>query len=565
MCQVLVSFSACIVIFTSVEAYTGAQSSCRRVSSGKYRYFSENERLKLREKAKQMFYFGYDNYMNFAFPKDELDPIHCTGRGPDYDTPSNININDVLGDYSLGLLESLGTLAIMGNSSEFKRAVQLVIDSVSFQRNNTVQVFEATIRVLGSLLSAHLIIKDPLQPFGDMVPTNYDDELLLLAHDMANRLLAAFEQSVTQIPYPRVNLFSGLPSMHHKETCTAGAGTVLLEFGILSRLLGDPTFEALARKSLASLWKRRSVKTGLFGNIINVETGEWSGKMSGVGAGLDSFYEYLLKGYIMFGEPDDLKRFNDIYRVLNRYLRKGRRTCNQGNGTTPLYVNVHMNSGETANTWIDALSASFAGVQVLKGDITEAICTHALYYAIWKKYEAMPERFNWHTKQSEVHFSPVRPELVESTYLLHQATHHPFYLHVGREIMRDIEKHSKARCGYATLHDVRDKSQEDRMESFFLSETCKYLYLLFDSENHVNQDASNYIFSTEGHIFRLDPRFRKSALESRTRKFSAKVAKAPSAGRYNDSVGCAIFCGNLNSPLPMDIHHWEAVEAAVGI
>ena len=31
------------------------------------------------------------------------------------------------------------------------------------------------------------------------------------------------------------------------------------------------------------------------GNIINVETGEWSGKMSGVGAGLDSFYEYLLK------------------------------------------------------------------------------------------------------------------------------------------------------------------------------------------------------------------------------------------------------------------------------
>ena len=87
MCQVLVSFSACIVIFTSVEAYTGTQSSCRRVSSGKYRYFSENERLKLREKAKQMFYFGYDNYMNFAFPKDELDPIHCTGRGPDYDTP----------------------------------------------------------------------------------------------------------------------------------------------------------------------------------------------------------------------------------------------------------------------------------------------------------------------------------------------------------------------------------------------------------------------------------------------------------------------------------------------
>lgn len=35
-----------------------------------------------------------------------------------------------------------------------------------------------------------------------------------------------------------------------------------------------------------------------------------------------------------------------------------------------------------------------------------------------------------------------------------------------------------ARCGYATLHNVMDKTKEDRMESFFLSETCKYLYLV---------------------------------------------------------------------------------------
>ena len=59
-------------------------------------------------------------------------------------------------------------------------------------------------RVLGSLLSAHLIIKDPLQPFGDMVPLDYDNELLLLAHDIANRLMAAFE-TATKIPYPRVS------------------------------------------------------------------------------------------------------------------------------------------------------------------------------------------------------------------------------------------------------------------------------------------------------------------------------------------------------------------------
>ena len=70
--------------------------------------------------------------------------------------------------------------------------------------------------------------------------------------------------------------------------------------------------------------------------------------------------------------------------------------------------------------WMIIKHVLLSSTQVLKGDIREAICTHALYYAIWKKYEAMPERFNWQTKQSEVHFSPLRPELIESTYLLHQ-------------------------------------------------------------------------------------------------------------------------------------------------
>lgn len=59
---------------------------------------------------------------------------------------SNININDVLGNYSLTLIDSLDTLLIMGNISEFKRAVKLVIENVSFEQDSTIQVFEASIR-----------------------------------------------------------------------------------------------------------------------------------------------------------------------------------------------------------------------------------------------------------------------------------------------------------------------------------------------------------------------------------------------------------------------------------
>lgn len=62
--------------------------------------------------------------------------------------------------------------------------------------------------------------------------------------------------------------------------------------------------------------------------------------------------------------------------------------------------------------------------QVLMGDVEDAICLHAFYYAIWKRYEALPERYNWQLQAPDVLFYPLRPELVESTYLLYQVCAH---------------------------------------------------------------------------------------------------------------------------------------------
>ncbi|RUS87428.1 hypothetical protein EGW08_004803 [Elysia chlorotica] len=479
----------------------------------KYAYFTESERLGMLEASKNMFYFGYDSYMKYAFPEDELDPIHCKGRGPDHDKPDNININDALGDYSLTLVESLGTLAVMGNSTEFKRAVKLVIDHVSFNKNSTVQVFEATIRVLGGLLSAHLIIVDPRNTLGNMSLPGYDNELLYLAHDLASRLLPAFSDTATGIPFPRVTLDKGIPWNSINETCTSGAGTLVLEFGVLSRLLNDPVYESVSRQAVNKLWRLRSNVTGLLGNIINIQTGEWLGVMSGLGAGIDSYFEYLLKAYILFGDVNDLKKFNESYETIKFHMRRGRPQCNYGSGNIPLYVNVNMKTGETVNTWIDALQAAWSAVQVLNGDLEEAICSHALYYTIWRRYNALPERYNWQLKAPDVRFYPLRPELVESTYFLYRATKNPFYLHVGRDILESINVHMRERCGYCTIHDVHTKELEDRMESFFLSETCKYLYLLFDEANPVNKEQSRYIFTTEGHILPLDRNFHRRPWE----------------------------------------------------
>lgn len=68
-------------------------------------------------------------------------------------------------------------------------------------------------------------------------------------------------------------------------------------------------------------------------------------------------------------------------------------------------------------------------MQVLAGDIEEAICTHAIYYSIWRRYSALPERFDWNTKTPNVKFYPLRPELVESTYLLYQVIHTASFVH----------------------------------------------------------------------------------------------------------------------------------------
>ena len=53
----------------------------------KYRHFSESWRLETKAAARDMFYFAYDSYMKFAFPQDELNPIACSGRGPDFANP----------------------------------------------------------------------------------------------------------------------------------------------------------------------------------------------------------------------------------------------------------------------------------------------------------------------------------------------------------------------------------------------------------------------------------------------------------------------------------------------
>ena len=97
----------------------------------------------------------------------------------------------------------------------------------------------------------------------------------------------------------------------------------------------------------------------------------------------------------------------------------------------------------------------------------------------------------------------LRPEFVESTYFLYKATKDPYYLEAGKQVLNSLQKYARVTCGYAAVRDVRTLQHEDRMDSFVISETFKYLYLLFAEEEDLFLDVSKFVFTTEAHLLPL--------------------------------------------------------------
>lgn len=188
------------------------------------------------------------------------------------------------------LVDALDTLALLGYVDEFKEAIQKINSTLNLNGDFMISTFETNIRMLGGLLGGHSMAID-LAFQGRM---KYDNCLLRFAKTLGDKLIPAFNTS-TGIPFSRINLRTGTVKKNQPETCTACAGTLILEFAALSRFTGDPIYEEKARIALDSIWKKRHHGSGLVGTVINTNNGDWVRRESGVGAGIDSYYEYLLK------------------------------------------------------------------------------------------------------------------------------------------------------------------------------------------------------------------------------------------------------------------------------
>jgi mannosidase alpha-like ER degradation enhancer 2 len=440
-------------------------------------------------RVRSEFLHAWNGYKKYAWGHDDLKPLSKTYHDwyaePLLMTP----------------VDALDTMILMGLKDEAESTREYIVNNLSFDKDISVQNFEITIRLLGGLLSSYQLTGD--------------QRLLSLAEDLGNRLLPVFE-SPTGLPYRYVNLLTG--KVRGNVSNPAETGTLLIEFGTLSKLTHKQVFYDKAKRALVETYKRRS-PIGLVGTWINVETGQWTDKDSHISGAIDSYYEYLLKCAILFDDQDCRRMWLDSIGAINRYLRdetKGRIKPELW------YGHADMITGKRTATTYGALDAFFPAVLALSGDLSRASLLQESSYKMWMQNGIEPEEINYQTMEVTAPGYPLRPEIIESTYYLYHYAGSTLkiskvrkaglppqsvgkldpnhYLQMGGMIFADFVKHCRTDEGYSALKSVVTKEKADSMQSFLFAETFKYFYLLFAPPKTIEFDK--VIFNTEAHPIR---------------------------------------------------------------
>src|SRR5213083_2460517 len=420
----------------------------------------EHDAQQLAARVRSEFLHAWKNYERYAWGHDALRPLAKTAH-------------DWYGQSLLMTpVDALDTLILMHLDDEATKARSLIVSDLSFDRDIYVKNFEMTIRLLGGLLSSYQLTGD--------------QRLLSLAEDLGNRLLPVFN-SPTRLPYVYVNLRTG--QTRDAVTNPAETGTLMLVFGTLRKLTGRPVFYEKAKRALVETFRRRS-PLGLVGQSIKVETGAWTNTDSHISGGIDSYYEYLWKCWLLFGDKDCRDMWNASIPAVNKYLA-------DEIGGELWYGHADMQTGKRTETTYGALDAFFPALLALSGDLERARRLQASSFKMWNLHGIEPEILDYKTMRVVAGSYHLRLEIIESTYYLYHYTGDREYRRMGEKMFDDFVKYCRTDAGYAALADVISKQQLDEMESFVLAETFKYFYLLFAPPETLKFDK--VIFNTEAH------------------------------------------------------------------
>jgi mannosidase alpha-like ER degradation enhancer 2 len=424
------------------------------------------EKAVIADRVKREFLHAWGNYRRYAWGHDALKPLSRSYR----------DWHDV--SLYMTPVDAFDTMLLMGLEDEAADAKELVLGNLTFDHDFDVQVFEITIRLLGGLLTSYQM--------------DGDARFLELASDLADRLLPAFD-SPTGMPYVKVHLRTG--ETRWSVNNPAEIGTLILEFGTLSRLTGSPVYYDAAKRAIVALFERRS-EIGLVGTTIDVGTGEWQNTESHVSGMIDSYYEYLLKAWLLFGDTDFRDMWEASIEAVNTYVADERESG-------LWYGHVDMRTGERTATQFGALDCFLPAVLALGGDLDRAERLMESCFSMWTAFDIEPEQLDYATMDVLHGAYYLRPEAMESAYYLYRLTEDERYLEMGRTMFESIVRDTRSEAGFAALENVLTKEKADAMESFFLAETLKYAYLLFAPADVLDLDA--VVFNTEAHPIRREP------------------------------------------------------------
>ncbi|KAK3137279.1 hypothetical protein QOZ80_5BG0450240 [Eleusine coracana subsp. coracana] len=492
------------------------------------------------KKVKEAFEHAWSGYRNYAMGYDELMPLSHRGV-------------DGLGGLGATVIDSLDTAIIMGADDVVSEASKWIEDNLTkrISEKGQVNLFETTIRVLGGLLSAyHLSGGDHAGSNDSGIPITYKranpERLLEVSKDLADRLLLAFTSSPTAVPLSDVVLRDRTAhAAPDGLSSTSEASTLQLEFNYLSRISGDPKYETEAMKVLEHIRTLPTVE-GLVPIYISPHSGQFSGENIRLGSRGDSYYEYLLKVWVQQEERRDsnLKYLFEMYTkamkgVKHLLVRKtvpnglvfvGELPYGQNGGFSPKMdhlvcflpgtLALGATKGVTKKKALEnnlltdedienlQLAEDLAKTCVEMYFVTSTgLAPEIAYFHIEGNSEVGPDGGNKSSKYiNDIIIKPLdrhnllRPETVESLFVLYRITEDPKYREWGWQIFQSFEKYTKVDSGgYTSLDDVTSlpPHKRDKMETFFLGETLKYLYLLFDDSNTLPLDK--YVFNTEAH------------------------------------------------------------------
>eukprot|EP00928_Gymnodinium_smaydae_P074303 TRINITY_DN57365_c0_g1_i1.p1 TRINITY_DN57365_c0_g1~~TRINITY_DN57365_c0_g1_i1.p1 ORF type:complete len:468 (-),score=58.45 TRINITY_DN57365_c0_g1_i1:60-1463(-) len=422
-------------------------------------HFSRNE-LEASQKTgslmavgvKDAFRHAWNGYTQYASGMDDLLPI--SGYGTNWI------------DAEVTLIDSLSTLWLMDLKDEFEIAKQRVAD-ISFSSKVRQSVFETTIRALGGLCSAHSLSGDSI--------------FLEKARELADELLPCIEESSS---------CGGFGNL-------AERGTVQLEFRYISQQTGDSRYQAAADQVLKSLLPSSESE-------VNVES---------VGAGADSYYEYLLKVYLQAGkqEPELVDNWELAMEAMRTKLIK---TTAKGStfvsdrGSDEMehlacFVGGMLLLGSNSvtpsreKTSLEALGANVTETCYRMCSMTTTgLCPERALFDINDDFVVD----DW----SERNANLLRPEVAESIYYAHYYTGDPKYRNWAADLFQALNRTARTEYGFAEVQNVWESAprQKDAMQSYFLAETLTYLYLTLAPHDVI--DLDKFVFNTEAHPVRVN-------------------------------------------------------------